>query len=35
MSKIKELKTNTQNSINIVDVVEVLSPEKKAKYTDT
>lgn len=35
MSKIKELKTNTQNSINIVDILELFSPDKKSKYTDT
>ena len=35
MSKIKELKSNTQNSINIIDILELFSPEKKSKYTDT
>lgn len=35
MSKIKELKNNTQNTLNIVDVLELFSPEKKSKYTDT
>lgn len=35
MSKIKELKTNSQNILNLVDVLELFSPEKKSKYTDT
>jgi hypothetical protein len=35
MSKIKELKTNSQNILNLVDVLELFSPDKKSKYTDT
>lgn len=35
MSKIKELKTNTENSLNLVDVIELFGFEKKSKYTDT
>ena len=35
MSKIKELKTDTQNVLNLIDVLELFSPEKKSKYTDT
>ncbi len=35
MSKIKELKTNPENCFNVVDFLELFSPEKKSKYTDT
>lgn len=35
MSKIKELKTNPENCINIIDFLEIFSPEKKSKYTET
>lgn len=35
MSKIKDLKTNPENVLNIVDVLELFSPDKKSKYTDT
>lgn len=35
MSKIKELKTNPENSISVVDFLELFSPEKKSKYTET
>lgn len=35
MSKIKELKTNPENCFSIVDVLELFSPDKKSKYTDT
>ena len=34
MSRIKELKENGNNSINLVDIIELFSPEKKSKYTD-
>jgi hypothetical protein len=34
MSKIKELKSNTNNILNIVDVLELFIPDKKSKYTD-
>lgn len=34
MSKIKELKTTQSNIVNLVDIVELFSPEKKSKYTD-
>lgn len=34
MSKIKELKTNPDNSLNLVTVLELFSPEGKSKYTD-
>ena len=34
MSKIKELKTNPDNSLNLVTVLEMFSPEGKSKYTD-
>jgi hypothetical protein len=34
MSKIKELKTSQSNVVNLVDVIELFSPEKKSKYTD-
>lgn len=35
MSKIKDLKTNPEHILNIVDVLELFSPDKKSKYTDT
>ena len=35
MSKIKELKTNPEHILNIVNVLELFSPDKKSKYTDT
>lgn len=35
MSKIKELKSNTQNTLNLIDVLELFSPDKKTKYTET
>jgi len=35
MSKIKELKTNPEHILNIVNVLELFSPDKKTKYTDT
>jgi hypothetical protein len=34
MSKIKDLKTNPGNSVNIVEVLELFSPDSKSKYTD-
>lgn len=34
MSKIKELKTNPDNILNFVDIIELFSPDKKSKYTD-
>jgi hypothetical protein len=34
MSKIRDLKTNPDNSINIVNIVEMFSPDAKSKYTD-
>lgn len=34
MSKIKELKTNTNHIVNLVDVVELFVPDKRSKYTD-
>ena len=34
MSKIKDLKSNEENVLNIVDVIELFSPEKKSKYTE-
>lgn len=34
MSKIKELKTNPDNILNFVDILELFSPDKKSKYTD-
>jgi hypothetical protein len=34
MSKIKELKTNPDNSLNLVTALELFSPEGKSKYTD-
>jgi hypothetical protein len=35
MSKIKELKSNTNNFLNIIEVLELFSPDKKSKYTET
>jgi hypothetical protein len=35
MSKIKELKTNTSNVLNFIEVLELFSPSKKSKYTET
>lgn len=35
MSKIKELKSNTDTTLNLIDVLELFSPEKKSKYTET
>lgn len=35
MSKIKELKTNTSNILNFIEVLELFSPSKKSKYTET
>ena len=34
MSKIKDLKSNQEHSLNLVDVLELFSPEYKSKYTD-
>lgn len=34
MSRIKELKTNEENIINLIDVIELFSPDKKTKYTE-
>ena len=34
MSKIKDLKENGGNSVNLVDIIELFSPEKKSKYTE-
>jgi hypothetical protein len=35
MSKIKDLKLNPDNNLNIVAILELFSPEGKSKYTDT
>ena len=35
MSKIKELKSNTDTTLNLIDVLELFSPGKKSKYTET
>lgn len=34
MSKIKELKSNPEHILNIVNVLELFSPDAKSKYTD-
>lgn len=34
MSKIKELKTNTDNNLNLIEVIELFGFEKKSKYTE-
>ena len=35
MSKIKDLKTNSENTVNLIDVLELFSPDQKSKYTET
>jgi hypothetical protein len=35
MSKIKELKSNNETTLNLIDVLELFSPGKKSKYTET
>jgi len=35
MSKIKELKSNNENNLNLIDVIELFGFEKKSKYTET
>ena len=35
MSKIRDLKTNSENTVNIVDILELFSPDQKTKYTET
>jgi predicted transcriptional regulator len=35
MSKIKDLKSNPETIFNLIDVLELFSPGKKSKYTDT
>jgi hypothetical protein len=35
MSKIKELKTNNNNNLNFIEVLELFVPSKKSKYTET
>ncbi len=35
MSKIRDLKSNSENTVNIVDILELFSPEQKTKYTET
>lgn len=34
MSKIKELKNDSNNNFNLIDVLELFSADKKSKYTD-
>jgi hypothetical protein len=34
MSKIRDLKTNSENTVNIIDILELFSPEQKTKYTE-
>ena len=34
MSKIKELRTNPENNLNLVNVLELFIPDNKSKYTD-
>ena len=34
MSKIKELKTNPEYSVNLISLIELFSPEGKSKYTE-
>ena len=35
MSKIKDLKLNPDNNLNIISILELFSPNAKSKYTDT
>jgi hypothetical protein len=35
MSRIKDLKFNQENNLNIVSVLELFSPDGKSKYTET
>jgi hypothetical protein len=35
MSKIKDLKLNPDNNLNIISILELFSPDGKSKYTDT
>ena len=35
MSKIKQLRENNNHVINLIDVLELFSPDKKSKYTET
>jgi len=35
MSKIKDLKLNPDNNLNIISILELFSPDAKSKYTDT
>ena len=35
MSKIKELRTNTDHNLNLVSILELFSPDSKLKYTET
>lgn len=35
MSKIRDLKTNPEISLNLIEVLELFSPDKKSKYTET
>lgn len=35
MSKIKDLKLNPDNNLNIISILELFSPNGKSKYTDT
>ena len=35
MSKIRELKSNVDTTLNLIDILELFSPEKKSKYTET
>ena len=34
MSRIKELKTNPDNNLNLVDVLQLICPEGKSKYVE-
>ena len=35
MSRIKDLRTNEDNNLNIISILEMFSPEGKSKYTET
>jgi hypothetical protein len=34
MSKIRDLRTSPEHTVNLVDILELFSPEKKSKYTE-
>jgi hypothetical protein len=35
MTKIKDLKSKPENNLNIIEILELICPEKKTKYIET